>query len=94
MLGASVVAAAPRLRSHRYARLTDPATVLTLCAAACIVLADVSQMSKGEVERIWLPFVPWLLLGTALLTDTWRRRSLALQVLTAVAVQSLVFSRW
>ena len=25
--------------------------------------ADASQMSKAEVERIWLPFVPWLLLG-------------------------------
>ena len=25
-----------------------------------IVVADVSRMSKSEVERIWLPFMPWL----------------------------------
>ena len=30
----------------------------------CAVLAaDLSLMSKAEVERIWLPFVPWLLLS-------------------------------
>ena len=26
-------------------------------------------MSKAEVERIWLPFVPWLLLSLALLPE-------------------------
>ena len=36
-------------------------------------LADASQMSKAEVERIWLPFVPWLLLSTACLPERWRR---------------------
>ena len=30
-------------------------------------------MSKGEVERIWLPFVPWLLIACALLPERWRR---------------------
>ena len=35
---------------------------------AAVVLADLSGMSKGEVERIWLPFTPWILLaGAALL---------------------------
>ena len=31
-------------------------------AALAVVAADASRMSKAEVERIWLPFVPWLLL--------------------------------
>ena len=28
---------------------------------AMVLAADLSQMSRAEVERIWLPFVPWLL---------------------------------
>ena len=28
-----------------------------------VALADASGMSKAEVERIWLPFVPWLTLS-------------------------------
>ena len=32
-----------------------------------VAAADLSRMSKAEVERIWLPFVPWLLIATAFL---------------------------
>jgi hypothetical protein len=59
-----------------------------------IVLADLSLMSKAEVERIWLPFVPWLLLGCALLPESWRRRALVLQVALAVVIQTLLYTRW
>ena len=30
-------------------------------AVAAVMLADLSGMSKGEVERIWLQFAVWLL---------------------------------
>lgn len=33
-----------------------------------VVVANFSGMSKAEVERIWLPFVPWVLLAAAALT--------------------------
>jgi hypothetical protein len=59
-----------------------------------VVLADVSQMSKAEVERIWLPFVPWLLVGTALLPQKWRRFGLSSQVVFALLVQHLLFTGW
>ncbi|MEX2459333.1 MAG: hypothetical protein WD770_10160 [Actinomycetota bacterium] len=36
-------------------------------ALAAVVLADLSGLSKGEVERIWLPFMPWLVLACAAL---------------------------
>ena len=49
-------------------------------AVAMVLLADLSQMSKAEVERIWLPFVPWLLLSCALLPERWRRPALVVQV--------------
>ncbi|MUN05636.1 hypothetical protein GLX25_00690 [Agromyces luteolus] len=68
--------------------------VLALAAAATIVAADLSQMSKAEVERIWLPFVPWLLVGTALLTERWRRAGFAGQLAFALVVQHLLVTSW
>lgn len=74
---------------------TDRVVVLLVAAAGlAIVLANASQMSKAEVERIWLPFVPWLLLSTALLPERWRRWGVGLQVLTALLVQHLLYTSW
>ncbi|QZY30422.1 hypothetical protein [Nocardioides coralli] len=63
-------------------------------AATAVLLADVSQMSRAEVERIWLPFVPWLLVSTALLPERWRRPMLALQLATAVVLEHLLYTTW
>jgi hypothetical protein len=74
---------------------TDRVVVwLSGAGVAMVLLADVSQMSKAEVERIWLPFVPWVLLSAALLPEHWRRRGLVLQVVTALVVQHLLFTGW
>jgi hypothetical protein len=59
-----------------------------------VVAANLSQMSKAEVERIWLPFAPWLLLSCALLPEHWRRRGLVLQLVLALVVQHLLFTGW
>jgi hypothetical protein len=63
-------------------------------AATAVLLADVSQMSRAEVERIWLPFVPWLLVCTALLPDRWRRPMLGLQLATALVLEHLLYTSW
>lgn len=68
--------------------------VLACAAALTIAVADLSLMSKAEVERIWLPFVPWLLVGCALLPRRWSRASLAVHVASALAVQHLLFTAW
>lgn len=68
--------------------------VLVAAAAATVLLADVSQMSRAEVERIWLPFVPWLLLGAALVPERWRPRLLAVQLVAALVVQHLLQTGW
>ncbi len=69
-------------------------TWLVLAGVAMVMVADLSQMSRAEVERIWLPFVPWLLLGCAALPESWRRRGLAVQVVVALLVQHLLFTGW
>jgi hypothetical protein len=75
-------------RSPRVVRL------LVAAAALAIVLADASRMSKAEVERIWLPFVPWLLLSTASLPPRWHRPMLGTQVVVALLMQHLVLTNW
>lgn len=68
--------------------------VLPLAALAGIVIADLSLLSKGEVERIYLPFFGWLLTATALLDERQRARWLLAQAGTALAVQVLVRTSW
>jgi len=68
--------------------------VLVAAGATAVLAADLSQMSRAEVERIWLPFEPWLLLGCALLPTRWRRPGLALQVLVALVLQHLLRTGW
>ena len=89
LLGAGLAVAARR--HHGQARTV---ALLAGAAALTVALADVSQMSKAEVERIWLPFVPWLTLSLALLPGGWRRWGLALQVMTALLVQHLLYTSW
>jgi hypothetical protein len=90
--GVAHVAAAAR----DFLRDTSSRVVVWLsgAGAASVLLADLSQMSKAEVERIWLPFVPWLLLSCALLPESWRRRGLVVQVVLAIVVQHLLDTGW
>ena len=69
-------------------------TILGGAALLSIIAADLSLMSKAEVERIWLPFVPWLLMTCSLLPPRWRRPALAVQVITALLVQHLLITSW
>ncbi|GAB3993824.1 hypothetical protein [Nocardioides marmoraquaticus] len=63
-------------------------------AVAMVAAASISGMSKAEVERIWLPFMPWLLLSCALLPPRLRTWGLGLQLATAVVVQHLFYTTW
>ncbi|GAA4120147.1 glycosyltransferase family 39 protein [Nocardioides fonticola] len=74
--------------------LERPLVLLVGAAVASIVLADLSRMSKAEVERIWLPFMPWLTIACAALPPRLRGWALAGQVLTAVLVQQLLYTSW
>jgi hypothetical protein len=93
IVGASIAAAIGRVRTIATPGVRAVA-VLVCAASVTVALADLSAMSKAEVERIWLPFVPWLLIGTALLPAAWRRPALALQVAFALVVQHLLSTGW
>ncbi len=73
---------------------TRVVSLLVVGAVLMVLAADVSGSSRGEVERIWLPFVPWLLVGTALLPPRWRRVGLVLQVVLALLAQHLLHPDW
>ena len=83
-----------RVRSYVREPAARVVVWLAGAGAAMVVVADLSQMSKAEVERIWLPFAPWLLLSCALLPERWRRRGLVLQLALALVVQHLLFTGW
>ncbi len=70
--------------------------VLLLATAgfASILLADASGMSKAEVERIWLPFIPWMTLCLVLLPASWRRWGLGLQLVFALVLQHVMYTSW
>lgn len=85
------------LASVRRTSFRRPDLVVVLLAGAALLAvaaADLSRMSKAEVERIWLPFVPWMVLTTALLPERWRRWGLGLQVAFALLVQHLLYTSW
>lgn len=68
--------------------------LLPAAALAAICVADLTGLSKAEVERIWLPYAVWLLVATAWLPAAHRRWWLAAQALTALAVNHLLLTGW
>jgi hypothetical protein len=80
------------LFARRAASLPTGVALLTGAAVAAILLADVSGMSKAEVERIWLPFAVWLVVPCALLPRA--RYWLAAQAVLALAVNHLLLTVW
>jgi methylthioxylose transferase len=79
------------------AALRDRSTWLLVGGAlAAVAVADLSGMSKGEVERIWLPFVPWVLLATAALPVARWPRALLLgaQAACGIVIQASVEMIW
>lgn len=68
--------------------------LLVLAALLAMLCADLSMLSKAEVERIWLPFSVWLTAAPALLPPSSQRWWLAANVVGALAVNHLIFTNW
>ncbi len=68
------------------------ALLLAVGGLAALLAADLSGLSKAEVERIWLPFAIWLTIPCALLPRA--RPWLAAQAGLALAVNHLLLTVW
>lgn len=88
-LGPVVVVALTRLRDRAVWLLVGG-------ALAVVAFANISGMSKAEVERIWLPFLPWIVLATCALPATRGklRALLGVQALLAIAIGVAVETNW
>ena len=88
-LGPAVVAGIVLLRDRR-------AWVLVGGGLAAAVVANLSGLSEGEVERIWLPFTLWVYVATVALDSRplVRRAYLSLQAGTALALVALIETYW
>ena len=64
--------------------------VLVAGGLVAVVLADVSLLSAGEVERIWLPFVPWIALAAPGMDRLW----LGVQAACGLALAVVLRSPW
>jgi hypothetical protein len=87
VIGPATLAAITRTVPSRISVLIWPALI-------AVGLLALSGMTKGEVERIWLPYALWLLPAACLLPQANRSLWLAGQVVTAVAIEVVVVTPW
>jgi methylthioxylose transferase len=91
-LGASLIAVGPAV-ALGLAALRERAIWWVVGGGLfCLLVADVSQYSKAEVERIWLLFFPWLIPAVVVLPK--RRAVLAVHACSAVVLQTWLVSKW
>jgi hypothetical protein len=69
-------------------------SVVVGAAALAVLVADLSGLSKAEVERIWLPVAVWLVAGVALLPERSRRGWLVSGAVLALLVNHLLLTNW
>ncbi|MFI0448544.1 hypothetical protein [Actinomadura sp. 6N118] len=86
-------ALAPIGRAARDRVLPPLPTLLVGAALLGTIALAVSGVTRGEVERIWVPYAAWIMVAAARHTPP-SRGWLAAQAVTALLVQSLVLSEW
>jgi hypothetical protein len=94
--GAAAIGPAAAAGIRRIVRSADrtPWTVLPAGALVAIAAANLSGLSKGEVERIWLPFFPWVITAASALPWRQMRPWLAASAGTGAALQLFLRSPW
>ncbi|MGH3344541.1 MAG: hypothetical protein ACRDPK_17060, partial [Carbonactinosporaceae bacterium] len=85
LVGPAGAAGLARLRDTRLWRLVGAALLGVLAL-------DVSGFTRGEVERIWLPFAFWVVIAAAALHP--QRHWLGAQVATGLILEAVVWSAW
>lgn len=90
LVGPAVAYALPTVFTDRDYR---PVAWLAGAALLGMLALDVSGVTRGEVERIWVPYAAWLVTATAA-NRVHSRGWLTVQAATAIVVQALVLSAW
>jgi hypothetical protein len=92
-VAAAVIAAGPAVVAG-LAGARGRLLVLPAAALVAMGVSDASGLVLGETERIWLPFVVWLLPATAMIPARSQRFWLAASALLAIGVEVVVRSPW
>jgi hypothetical protein len=71
-----------------------PVWWLAMGAVVAILAADLSGLSKSETERIWLPFMVWLVPLAALLPPRTHRAWVAIQVVWTLGISLVLRTTW
>jgi hypothetical protein len=93
-IGLGSVAGVARVFDWAAIRRRSGFHLVLLGVLAAIVCADLSMLSKAEVERIWLPFTIWLTAAAALPPVRSHRIWLALNTIGAVALNTVILTNW
>ena len=93
-IGLGSVAGIGRVFDRAAIRRRSGFHLLLLAMLAVIVCADLSMLSKAEVERIWLPFTIWLTAVPALLPVRSHRLWLAVNAAGALLVNTIMVTNW
>jgi hypothetical protein len=79
---------------HAITRLRGRLWWLVGGALLAIIASTASQISKGEIERIWLIFYPWMLVAAVALPKRQVRWWLGAQLVLTVILQMGLLSKW
>ena len=93
-VGAAAVAAGPAVVAGLAGLRREPLGWVPWAALGGMAVSNASGLVLGETERIWLPFIVWLLPATATLPPAERRIWLALSALLAIVVEVTVRTPW
>ncbi len=93
-VGLGTVAGVCRVFDLTAIKQRSGAHLVILGALLAIVCADLSMLSKAEVERIWLPYTVWLTVAGAFLPARSHRFWLAVNVIGALILNHVILTDW
>ncbi|MDT5018332.1 MAG: methylthioxylose transferase [Mycobacterium sp.] len=93
-VGLGTVAGVCRVFDLTAIKQRSGAHLVILGALLAIVCADLSMLSKAEVERIWLPYTVWLTVAGAFLPPRSHRFWLAVNVIGALMLNHVILTDW
>ncbi|MCW2662627.1 MAG: integral rane protein, partial [Mycobacterium sp.] len=93
-IGLGSVAGISRVFDRSAFRRRSGFHLVVLAMLAAVACADLSMLSKAEVERIWLPFTIWLTAAPALLPVRSHRWWLAVNAAGALVLNTVIVTNW